>query len=79
MTLKCFFKGHNMHEGRCTQCLKTECEIKGHEWAYSDFWTRSWNDGSKYEYPKKRICTKCGDMEVLCKGIFNDDWVRVIK
>ena len=75
MNFKCLFKGHNMHEGRCTQCLKTECEIKGHDWAYSDFWFRRYlhNDG-KYIYPKERICTKCGNIERLSRI---DDWVRI--
>ena len=36
MNLKCFFRGHKIIKGICQQCGKTLCEIKGHEWIYSD-------------------------------------------
>ena len=75
MNLKCIFKGHKMIKDKCIRCLKTECDIKGHDWKYSDIWTRTWNDNSKYKYPKKRKCTKCGITETLLG--YNDDWTRI--
>lgn len=72
MNLKCLFQGHRMVNGQCSQCLKTECEIKGHVWVYSDIWTRTWVNGNKYSYPKERKCSRCEIIEKLI-----DRWTRI--
>lgn len=72
MILKCLFKGHKIYKGKCIQCLKSECDIAGHKWIYSNIMQRGHPFGGTFVYPTKRICNICDVVEEY----INAEWIR---
>lgn len=64
--LGCLF-GHKIEKDVCVKCGKTICEIKGHEWIYSNY--------RKFKKAKtqstRRTCKKCNIIEDVI-GLYSD-------
>lgn len=80
MGINCLFLGHKIIDKRCIKCGKTLCEIKGHEWKYSNFKSFVYLDKSGSESkPSLRECTICHRKEKSAAQTEYDypDWHRV--
>ena len=56
--LGCLF-GHKIENDVCIKCGKTICEIKGHEWIYSNYKNHTHSGNQS----KRRTCVKCNIVE----------------